>query len=142
MGKSDVTNEVQRRISILDPDKKFSALAFEEYSDGRVCLSRPSMMADDCCALVPVNTTLEYADVSKKAMDLIEENVYMIFLSQSGNLAFLFLSDDEEEWETERGDLKKGTPLAYVLRRNDPTMVLDRIRLEKTKFAPAYCDAT
>ena len=111
MEKQKQKHEAIKRMKQLELYKK----AIEEFEDDDV-LNR----SDNGILFWLIDEEKRLVSKFEKEYDAVVYHVIRNNTSFGVLLSLLYVSNDEEEWEMDREDIKEGTPIAYVYNLDEP----------------------
>ena len=77
-----------------------------------------------------------YKQLTESVSKKVPYDLYFMMMSLDGKIAFLFVSDDEEDWIVEKLALEKGKPHAIVIDPVKKTASVERISFKMINGGP------
>lgn len=140
-GLSDIDGEIVERLEILKnagimSDLDISAVYMQE---GEICCSiLRSVLGTPVGVVDRITTKSAYVQLLQLLSGQISKKFYFLMGSTGRELAFLYLSDDPTEWETEKLDLEKGRPYAVVIDVQEMTAGVRQIEYKMLNGGPLF----
>lgn len=122
--KEKMMKEADKRMKILEKQGLFYE-AMEVWQNGQSCFSEPKDIFGTITGVVYTFEELpELNDLKKWLEKKYDCIVYHgIYYSNIQTVFFLFVSENEEEWENDRANLEIGHPMIYAVDMRTKTVV-------------------
>ena len=107
--------------------------------EGEICCSLlQSVMGMPVGVVNRISVKPAYVELLDILSRQISEKLYFLMGSAGHKLAFLYLSDDPSDWETEKRDLKERKPYAAVVDLQEMTAEIQQIKYEIVNGGPLF----
>lgn len=142
-GLSHIDTEIAERLEILKNAGLMSDLDITQIyiREGEICCS---LLRSVLGTSVGVVNRMSSSPQNMRLLEMLQEQVpmklYFLMDSTGNKLAFLFVSEDESDWEYEKMMLEKGSPFALVVDLEKMSAVVKQIRLETVNGGPIFVD--
>ena len=142
-GLSALDTEIAERLEILKNAGLMSDFDITKVyiREGEICCS---LLRSVLGTAVGVVNRISSSPQNMQLLEMIQEQVpmklYFLLDSTQNKLAFLYVSEDESNWEYEKLALEKGRPLAVVVDLDEMTAGVKQIRYEMVNGGPIFVD--
>lgn len=139
MELSDVGCEMVERLEILENAGMMTDLDVVKIymREHEMCYSELlSVLGMETCVVDRLSADSEYEYYAKCVSEQLDQQIYFLMVARDGTLAFLYISDDPEEWEMEKLDLAEYRPKAIVVDTDEMTASIERIRYSMVNGGP------
>ena len=112
-----MVDEALKRLKLLQGMGLWDEVTKAWKKNNKACLSEAKMIFELCGVNFTFDERPEFKSIKEKFEVDYGCTVYYGIYSNTNcgrHLALLFISPDEEEWESDQSDLKEGYPFAYV----------------------------
>lgn len=139
IGESALDTEIVERLEIL---KKAGLLTDLDVTgiytrEGEICFSELHYILGDVVGVVNrIDLKPVYKRYAEAVASQVPYDLYFMMVSRDNKLAFLFVSDDEENWVIEKLALEKGRPHAIVVNPEKMTASVERIGYKMINGGP------
>lgn len=141
---SDIDGEIIERLEILKNSGIISDLDISAVytQEGEICCSiLQSILGTPVGVIDRISTKSAYEQLLKLLSDQVSKKFYFLMGSTGSELAFLYLSDDPSDWETEKLALEKGNPYAIVIDVQEMTARVQQIKYKIVNGGPLFIRA-
>lgn len=142
-GLSVLDAEVVERLELLKSAGLMSDLDIAQIyaQEGEICCSLLSPVLGTPVGVVNrVSARAAYARLLEAMQGKVPMKLYFLMGSVENKLAFLSVSEDEDDWEYEKLLLEKGRPFAMVIDLDDMTARFEQIKIEMVNGGPIFVD--
>ena len=136
---SALDTEIVERFDILKKAGLFSDLDITEIytKEGEICFSELHFILGEVVGVVNrIDAKPRYKQYAEAVSGQVPYDLYFMMVSKDNKLAFLFVSDDEENWVIEKLALEKGRPHAIVVDPEKMTASVERISYKMVNGGP------
>lgn len=141
MGLSALDSEIVERLEILknlgiETDLDISGIY---ANDGEICFSMLMTVLGSHVAVVNrISSRSAYVDLLNILIEKTNKTFYFLVGSTGHKLAFLFVSDDQSNWESEKMKLEKKTANAVVVDVQEMTAEIEEITFGIMNGGPIF----
>lgn len=142
-GLSAIDAEIAERLEILKNAGLMSDLDITRVYiyEGEICCS---LLRSVLGTLVGVVNRISSSSQNMQLLEMLQKlmpmKFYFLMDSTENKLAFLYVSEDESNWEYEKLALEKGRPFAVVVNLDEKTTEVKQIRYKMVNGGPIFMD--
>lgn len=131
--------EIVERLEILINTGLLTDLSIKDIyvNEGEICFSEiHNILGQSVCVVNRIDANPMYKQYAEAVAGQVPYDLYFMMMSIDGKMAFLYVSDDEEEWVVEKLALEKGRPHAIVVDPEKMTASIARIGYKMENGGP------
>ena len=142
-GLSALDTEIAERLEILKNAGLMSDLDITTIyiREGEICCS---LLRSVLGTAVGVVNRISSSPKNMQLLEMLQKQVpmklYFLMDSTENKMAFLYVSEDESDWEYEKLALEKGKPVALVVDLDEMTAGVKQIRYKVVNGGPIFVD--
>lgn len=141
---SDLDSEVVERLEILKNSGLTTDLDITSVytQEGEICCSILQMILGiPVCVVNRISANSAYAELLDLLSQQVSSKLYFLIGSTGHQLAFLYISENPSDWETEKLELENGNPYAVVVDVKEMTAGIQQIKYKMVNGGPLFvCD--
>lgn len=140
-GLSALDAEVVERLEILINAGLLTDLNIADIytNEGGICFSELQYILGQPVGVVNrISAKPAYKRLAEAVSGQVPYDIYFMMMSSDGKMAFLYASDDEDNWVIEKLALEKRRPYAIVVDLEKMTASVDRISFEMINGGPLF----
>lgn len=142
-GLSALDTEIAERLEILKNTGLMSDLDITRIyiREGEICCSLLQSVLGTAVGVVNrISSDPQNMQLLKMLQEQVPMKLYFLMDSTENKMAFLFVSEDESDWEYEKLVLEQGRPFAVVVDLDEMTAGVKQIRYKMVNGGPIFVD--
>lgn len=140
-GLTALDTEIVERLEILTNAGMLTDLNIADIytNEGEVCFSElHNILGQPVSVVNRLSAKSAYKKLAEAVSRQVPYDLYFMMMSVDGKMAFLYVSDDEDNWVSEKLALEKGRPCAIVVDSEKMTASVERISYKMINGGPLF----
>ena len=138
-GLSVLDTEIVERLEILINAGLLTDLNIADIytNEGEICFSElHNILGQPVGVVNRISAKSAYKKLAEAVSGQVPYDIYFMMMLVDGKMAFLYVSDDEDNWVIEKMALEKGNPYAIVVDPEKMTASIERVGYKMTNGGP------